>query len=414
MPKQILLVDDSVTIARVVEITFAQEDFALTVARTADEGIAKAKQLRPDLVLVDVSLSGKSAYDIIGALREDATLAKTACLVLAGNFAPYDEGKGSAAGADGFVVKPFETQPLIDKAKEVIARRAGGETAAAAPAPAAAPAAAPAPVASRPGVESLSKPLSTVAAETTARMSAQTGAVSPVAAGAPPAAARPSPKATLMGIPAVNPAMLLTPVVPAAPNVLRPPAAIAPAPAPNVLRPPVAVAPAPAPKPVGVEAPTLQSDSVAAAPAPKPVPPPVAMPPRAVPAPAPAPFPAAAPNVLRPAAAQQAIPSNVPQMPRPSLVPGVATPTPRAADVPQAVRAEITPATGAPAGMAGIVQQVADRVPSAIAARGAEYDAIAKLSREVIEQIVWEVVPELAESIIRQELDRLVRERQNV
>jgi hypothetical protein len=44
----------------------------------------------------------------------------------------------------------------------------------------------------------------------------------------------------------------------------------------------------------------------------------------------------------------------------------------------------------------------------AIAARGAEYAAIAKLSREVIEQVVWEVVPELAEVIIRQEIDRLV------
>jgi hypothetical protein len=44
---------------------------------------------------------------------------------------------------------------------------------------------------------------------------------------------------------------------------------------------------------------------------------------------------------------------------------------------------------------------------AAIAARGPEYEAIAKLSREIIEQVVWEVVPELAETIIRQEIDRL-------
>jgi len=46
-------------------------------------------------------------------------------------------------------------------------------------------------------------------------------------------------------------------------------------------------------------------------------------------------------------------------------------------------------------------------VATALAARGPEYEAIAKLSREIIEQVVWEVVPELAEAIIRQEVDRL-------
>jgi hypothetical protein len=53
-----------------------------------------------------------------------------------------------------------------------------------------------------------------------------------------------------------------------------------------------------------------------------------------------------------------------------------------------------------------ISSAVAQKV-AAIAARGPEYEAIAKLSREIIEQIVWEVVPELAEVIIRQEVDRL-------
>ena len=48
-----------------------------------------------------------------------------------------------------------------------------------------------------------------------------------------------------------------------------------------------------------------------------------------------------------------------------------------------------------------------DQKIAAFSARGPEYEAIAKLSREIIEQVVWEVVPELAEMIIRQEIDRL-------
>jgi hypothetical protein len=57
--------------------------------------------------------------------------------------------------------------------------------------------------------------------------------------------------------------------------------------------------------------------------------------------------------------------------------------------------------------MAAAVSSIVEQKVTAMAARGPEYEAIAKLSREVIEQIVWEVVPELAEAIIRQEVDRL-------
>jgi hypothetical protein len=62
---------------------------------------------------------------------------------------------------------------------------------------------------------------------------------------------------------------------------------------------------------------------------------------------------------------------------------------------------------GSPAPLVAAVSSVIDQKVAAIAARGREYEAIAKLSREIIEQVVWEVVPELAELIIRQEIDRL-------
>jgi len=391
MPKQILLVDDSVTIHRMVEITFAQEDFALTAVKSADEGIAKAKSLKPDLVLADAGLAGKTGYDVVAAIRGDGALANTACLLLTGNFSPYDEGKGGSVGADGFVVKPFDTQQLIDKAKDAIQRRASGAPAStSSPAIAAVPKAAapnvlqPPPAAAR-GVEPLGKPLSPVAAETSQRISAQPAAPAKPATAPnvlqPPPSARPAPKATLMGIPAVDPAMLGTkpppPAAPAAPPVTAKPAA-PPAPAPNVLRPP-------APAPLHVEPP-------------KPTPAPVHV---EAPKPAPAPV-----HVEAPKPAPHAMPQNVPTMPRPSLVPGVATPT-------AAKPVEAKPAPAMSPAVRDVAQKTVDAIPAAMAAKGPEYEAIARLSREVIEQVVWEVVPELAETIIRAELDRLVRERQN-
>ena len=73
MPKQILLVDDSVTIQRVVELTFAHEtDYKVIAAKSADEGLQKARELRPDIVLADAGMSGKSGYDLCASLRTEA------------------------------------------------------------------------------------------------------------------------------------------------------------------------------------------------------------------------------------------------------------------------------------------------------------------------------------------------------
>ena len=63
MPKQILLVDDSVTIHRVVEITFAREDYQITALKSADEAINKAKDLRPVIEKL-VTLSRRGAKDL--------------------------------------------------------------------------------------------------------------------------------------------------------------------------------------------------------------------------------------------------------------------------------------------------------------------------------------------------------------
>jgi hypothetical protein len=97
-------------------------------------------------------------------------------------------------------------------------------------------------------------------------------------------------------------------------------------------------------------------------------------------------------------------------MPPPDLAlpprPRAPTPAPlartREITPPPPVRARETTPTPPPA----MVISAVDQKLAAISAKGPEYEAIARLSREIIEQIVWEVVPELAEAIIRERLDR--------
>src|SRR5215831_2920483 len=121
MPSLILVADDSMTIQRVVEMTLAREDTRVINARNADEALAAARRERPDLVLADSAMpGGKSGYDLASAIRADVALRGVPVLILASNFNPYEENRGRAAGVAGHVSKPFETQALIDRVKEIL------------------------------------------------------------------------------------------------------------------------------------------------------------------------------------------------------------------------------------------------------------------------------------------------------
>jgi len=89
-----------------------------------------------------------------------------------------------------------------------------------------------------------------------------------------------------------------------------------------------------------------------------------------------------------------------------------AAPIPPPFAAPPAPAAQPAPPAAHSSSHSPMVAAVTERAVGELSARGPEYEAVAKLSREIIERIAWEVVPELAEVIIREHLDRLVAERQ--
>ena len=132
MSKTLLLADDSVTIQKVVGISFANEDVVLVTVDNGDDAIAKAREVRPDIVLADVVMPGKTGYDVCQTIKEDPQLAHIPVLLLTGTFEAFDEARASAAGADGHITKPFEAQALVDTVNARLA--AAPPVAAAAPA----------------------------------------------------------------------------------------------------------------------------------------------------------------------------------------------------------------------------------------------------------------------------------------
>jgi CheY-like chemotaxis protein len=141
VPVNILVADDSVTMRRILELTFAGEDATVITVDNGDAAVAKAAEVTPDVVFADASMS-LDGYKVASAIKGTPGLERTAVIVLASQKQPYDEAKGRAAGVDDHVVKPFDTQHVIDKVKRVMSQpRAAAPKAA--PAPAAAPARAP-------------------------------------------------------------------------------------------------------------------------------------------------------------------------------------------------------------------------------------------------------------------------------
>jgi CheY-like chemotaxis protein len=120
MGARILVADDSVTIQKVVELTFSKEDFTLVQARNGEEAIRKAKEARPDIILLDLVMPDKNGYEVCAAIRAEPSLRSTPIILLAGTFEAFDPSRGAEAGANDFITKPFESQTLIGKVKQLL------------------------------------------------------------------------------------------------------------------------------------------------------------------------------------------------------------------------------------------------------------------------------------------------------
>lgn len=133
MPYKLLLADDSVTIQRVIELTFADEDIQVLAVSDGKKAIASIQSDRPDIVLADVGMPERDGYEVASFVKSTAGFSHIPVLLLTGAFEPIDDARAKAVGCDGVLVKPFEPQMVINRVKDLLAgRRSPGPASAAA------------------------------------------------------------------------------------------------------------------------------------------------------------------------------------------------------------------------------------------------------------------------------------------
>jgi CheY-like chemotaxis protein len=128
MPYKLLLADDSVTIQRVIELTFANEDVEVVTAGDGEQAIARVQAEQPDIVLADIGMPKRSGYDVSAFVKGHPELAHIPVLLLTGAFEPVDEPRAQASGCDGVLVKPFEPQHVIARVRELLEGAKGSPT----------------------------------------------------------------------------------------------------------------------------------------------------------------------------------------------------------------------------------------------------------------------------------------------
>ena len=138
MSQKLLVADDSITVQRVVELTFSTEGVDVVAVGDGEQAIAAIERERPDLVLADVSMPGRDGYEVAEFVKRTPHLSRTPVVLMTGAFEQIDESRARAVGCDGVLAKPFEPHMVVSLVHQLLEAAApaavpGGTAAEAAP-----------------------------------------------------------------------------------------------------------------------------------------------------------------------------------------------------------------------------------------------------------------------------------------
>ncbi len=121
MKKNIVLADNSYTIRRIVELSFSDEEGIELVSYENGQGITeKLLELKPSVVLVDIKLPEMNGYEVCKFINESDELKNTKVFLIKGGFEPVDEEQLSGLKYEDFITKPFDSKALVITIKSIV------------------------------------------------------------------------------------------------------------------------------------------------------------------------------------------------------------------------------------------------------------------------------------------------------
>lgn len=121
---KVLLADDSVTIHKVVEIILTAKGFALKAVADGDSALEAVRNFKPDVVLADIDMPGINGYDLAEKIKRNPSTKDIPVILLAGAFETIDNNRAQKSGATSTLIKPFESEDLVNKIREVLSPEA--------------------------------------------------------------------------------------------------------------------------------------------------------------------------------------------------------------------------------------------------------------------------------------------------
>lgn len=120
MNKKVLVVDDQPHIVRLIQVNLEKEGFQVATARDGVEGITQVREIRPDLVILDVIMPRKDGFEVLREIKADESLAETPVILLTVKSHNADIVEGLREGAELYLPKPFHPKELVSLVKRVL------------------------------------------------------------------------------------------------------------------------------------------------------------------------------------------------------------------------------------------------------------------------------------------------------
>ena len=123
MGATVLICDNEEPLRALVRASLEPGDYSIVEARDGDESLEEARRVRPDLIVLDMMMPGRTGLEVLGELRRDDELARTPVIMLTARTQATDHDAAVSAGVDRFLPKPFSPLELAKAVDELLAQR---------------------------------------------------------------------------------------------------------------------------------------------------------------------------------------------------------------------------------------------------------------------------------------------------